>query len=766
MRLYADFFARYRWLVASALAVFTGLAVWGHMHEASVAQRAPREPRADEETLEEVSRDFGRGGGDGFLLIEADDLFSQPAIAAIRRVVAALEQLDEVAGVVWIDQIPTFNAFGLPGRMLPDDDAPAEQFKEARERVLAHPLIRGQLVSADGSTLLMPLSFDWESVGNPRQAIPKMLETARQSTDDDVLQIRMTGRIPLFVAQQQAFDRDHEKFQWIGYVMVIVLAAIMFRGVSAVIIVAAGPALGVFWTLGLLQFMNDPPNPLTGVILPIMLTMVGFTDGVHLMVHIRKLRAEGVSAIDASQSAIHHLGMACFLTSLTTAVGFGSLLVADAEVIQRFGRACAIGVVVTFVSVVSVIPLLCSTPLGRRVHAGHEHDYVGRNLHRLGGFIDWIIKRHRLVTLGGIVTTATLLAVALTLRPDNKFEFLLPTRTEEYQALVRGDEAFGGMQFVQVLVEWPESVPTDSREIVTALADVEKLLQAEPLTHAPLSLLNLLASLPGKEGDLAARMPLLTFLPEAATERFYLPDARRAVVAAHIQDLGIARLQPAFLDVETKLAELAQRHAGFRFELTGEPVVRGRQLWQIVNDLASSLGLAAAIILIVMGVVYRSAKIGLITVIPNLFPLVVTAGLLVVLGRSLEMASVCAFTICLGIAVDDTIHFLSRFQRELGVDGDVQGAIHRSFIGVGTALVMTTIILCCGFSTVLTSEMPGNQVFGLMACATIGAALIGDLIFLPAMLTWFLASPDGAKQQDDEYEDSLRQTPAAVADEG
>lgn len=698
--------------------------------------------------MREVTEEFGRGGGDAFLVIESQQMFAPRTVAALRNVAAELQGLDEVASVVWIDQIPIFSAFGLPGRILPEDDAPSEEFAEAQERVLEHPLIRGQLVSADAQTLLMPVVFDRRHVGNGRESIPKMLTVAREAAGDAPLRIRITGRIPLLVAQQKAFDREHAKFQWIGYVLVIVLAAVMFRGLAAVIIVASGPALGVFWTLGVLRFINDPPNPLTGVILPIMLTMVGFTDGVHLMVHIRKLRAEGVPAIEASQSAIHHLGMACFLTSLTTAIGFASLMVADSEVIQRFGRACAIGVVITFVSVVTVIPLLCSTPLGRRVHAGHEHDHVGRNLHRLGGFIDWIIERHRAVTLAGVALTAALLAVALTLRPDNKFEFQLPTRTEEYQALAHGDKAFGGLQFIQVLVEWPESVPRDSPQIVEALADVDEVLEVEPKTHSPLSLLNLLASMPG-EGELQARMPLLAFLPEAATARFYQPQARRAVVAAHIEDLGIARLQPVFADVEGKLNELSETHPGFRFELTGEPVVRGRQLWQIVNDLASSLGLAAAIILVVMGVVYRSAKIGLITVIPNLFPLLVTASLLVLLGRSLEIASVCAFTICLGIAVDDTIHFLSRFQRELEVDHDVRAAIHRSFIGVGTALVMTTIVLCCGFSTVLTSEMPGNQVFGLMACATIGAALIGDLILLPAMLTWFIRAPAPVVPQEE-----------------
>jgi len=166
---------------------------------------------------------------------------------------------------------------------------------------------------------------------------------------------------------------------------------------------------------------------------------------------------------------------------------------------------------------------------------------------------------------------------------------------------------------------------------------------------------------------------------------------------------------------------------------------------------------AAGIILVVMGLAYRSLRIGLISVIPNLFPLAVTASLLVLLGRPLEITSVCAFTICLGIAVDDTIHFLSRFRYELAVDGDVNAAIQRSFVRVGTALILSSVVLVSGFGTVLTSQMPGHQVFAGMACATIAAALVGDLVILPAILACF--TPRGTTLSRESHDDPAYQMP-------
>ena len=162
-------------------------------------------------------------------------------------------------------------------------------------------------------------------------------------------------------------------------------------------------------------------------------------------------------------------------------------------------------------------------------------------------------------------------------------------------------------------------------------------------------------------------------------------------------------------------------------------------LYQIVVDLTKSLGAASFVIFIVLAIVYRSLRLGLISIIPNLFPLVATGALLVAMGEPLFISSVCAFTVCLGIAVDDTIHFLSRYRQELAAADSVDDAVRATYITVGTPMLMTTIILVVAFSTVLLSDLPAHRIFGAMACATIGSAIIGDLLGLPALLAYFEA---------------------------
>ncbi|MCA9144084.1 MAG: MMPL family transporter [Planctomycetales bacterium] len=740
IQLLADVVTRYRLLTALAMAIATAFAIGGHLYVPPPPSESDTDSPANTGSRLRIATSEGEGNAsDCFLVVETDDLFKPATVAALRHVVAAIEQQPYVDSVMWVDTIPVLNVFGLREPLLPPNDASLERFEAARDRVMQHPLAMGQLLSDDGRTLLMPITFDWLFVTSDADCSQALLQAARDasaSRPDASLNIQLTGRVPLYIAYQEAFDRNHRKFQLISYSLVLGLALLLFRGIRAVAVVAAAPAFGIMWTLGLLNWMDELSNPLTSVVVPVLLTMVGLTDGVHLMVHIRRARADGMSPQEASRSAVMRVGLACALTSLTTAIGFASLLVAQSEFVRGFGRGCAIGVVVTFVAVITTIPLACSTWLGNNIHKGHEHDLVGHGLKRFGWLIEFVLRRAKLVSMIAVLCTIVFGIGAAQLRPDDRMQDSQPTGSEAYQALAHCDKALGGIEFVRVRVEWDESADENSAQILTAIQDAEQILTDEPSLRHPLSILNILASFPGDE-SVTNRLAFLELLPEKTKASYLDTKQRVAEITVRIQDLGIAHYEPIFLRVEQRLSELQTWYPGFNLTLVGDPVKRGRNLYRIVTDLASSLGTAAITIFIVMTLAYRSLRIGLITLIPNLFPLVVTACMMVLFGHPLEIASVCAFTVCLGIAVDDTIHFLTQYRSEVDRHGNVEQAIRDAFQGVGSAMIITTFILITGFGTVLTSDLPGQRYFAAMAVSTIAAALVGDLVFLPALLATF-----------------------------
>ena len=754
----AELFVRVRWTFALFLLVTTGLALWGYQPKAvdrpavrSLDELAnndsqPEEVADDDPLLtEQVTNAFNLNRSDAFLVVECDDLFRPDSARALRAMVAAVEGMPIVDTLFWVDDVPMLNVFGFAEPLLPEDGASAESFRLAKQRLLNHPLARGQLIAPDGKTLMMPLVYDWLFLTENDDLTEGVLQTARAAIERELTQVdsqkpqftvRITGRVPLFIAQEAAFDRNSVLFRSIGYGLALVLSILMFRGISAVFILSAAPMLGVFWSFGLLKLGDVYVNELSNVVMPLLISMIGLTDGVHLLVNIRRRRVAGDSAMQASRWAIEHVGVACFLTSLTTAIGFGSLMLAESKYVREFGEVCMYGVLIAFLAVMTFIPFMASTWMGRRIHYGDDRDLVGPIVARFLPMVEWILQRRRLVSLLSIAVTITMLATSFALRPDNRISNQLPSTTSAYQALNHCDEQFGGIQFLRIWAQWPEETSADAPEILAAVRDMEELVAAEPLVSHPLSIRNMLASFPGDENDLRTQMTFLSLLPNELRGFFYRPGTREALLVCRVQDKGIAQYVPVFDRLEASLVELEETHPGFKFWLDGGPVFQARDLYQVVIDLTTSLGTASAIILVVLAVVYRSIRMGLISVVPNMFPLVATASLLVLMGEPLFMSSVCAFTVCLGIAVDDTIHFLSRYRQELAEDGNREDAIRRTVMHVGTAMLMTTIILVSGFAAMLLSDLPAHRIFASMACATIGSAIVGDLIALPALLSW------------------------------
>ena len=747
----ADWIIAHRWFTTLLLVSWTALMAIGH-YDPSVLFPEPtytdQENRQAGDTagfqvrqsepvpdVEPLRVDLGNV----IVVARSDDFFSEQGVKAMRAVVSSLEELDQVSSVVWMDRAPPLNIFSLSQPLLPQGEASPERLADARERALVNPLVVGQLLSQDARTMLLMVNLDWLFVQQDSDCTDRLrdaaMEAAAEFPEADI-SFQVTGQVPISISRSTSTRKNEIKYQLIGYSIALLTALVLFRGIVSVIIVGLAPAFGVFWTLGLLHFLGFDDNPFNSVIVPVLLCMVGFTDGVHMMVQIRRHRATGFSAVEAARKSIREVGLACWMTSLTTAIGFGSLMTARHEIVREFGYCCVIGVLMTFVSVITIIPLACASRLGRNVHAGVGKNLVDQNLSRISVIIDYVLQRCRLFSWIAIAGTLVLAVCTLQMRPDEKLTSSMAANSEPVIALKHVDERFGGMMTAEVLVRWNTNIDSTDGEIAEVLSEVDTILQREPLVGNPLSICDFIDALPG-DGDASTRMSLLDLLPPPLKRAYYTPERGRAVVRFRIQDIGIAAYGPVFERVQLKLAELQSQRKDFQIRLTGRAVERWENLYQIVVDLAISLGTASLIIFMVLAVVYRSLRLGLISIIPNVFPLAITGTLLWLFGQSLEIVSVCAFTVCLGIAVDDTIHFLTRYREEECKTEDRRLAIRRSFVGVGTALIMTTVVLIIGFSTALLSDSRDHRIFAIMGILTIGSALFADLVFLPALLLRF-----------------------------
>ena len=533
--------------------------------------------------------------------------------------------------------------------------------------------------------------------------------------------------------------------QWKFALATLVLSSLaalgFYRSWASLLISGIGPVMGLICTMGLLGWMGVPITPITSIVPPLVF-VVGMTDSVHLLFHIQGELRAGRCRREASIRTMHEMWKPCGLTSLTTSIGFATLMFTPMEAVRTFGMACALGAAMNFVTVMLCAPLLATTFLGRRLSKHAPGERIA------DGLVNLVRRRRQWFVAGGALTTACLIPCWFWLTPDNRASEFLPSSSEAARVLRKTEQAMGGALQAQVLVEWPQE--TTAEEIVHQLEHVEHAMQSLHGASAPVSLATVLKSLPTESGTLAEQLEVFAELPESATRSLLDVDSNSTLVRASMKDSGAAASEPGFRSVEAQLAALESQSPGWRFRLTGTTVVSYRTANLMIGELSTSLLIAGGMIFLCLLGLFRSWKLGLIALIPNLFPLAATAATLYFTTGVIQYTAVMALTIGIALAVDDTIQFISRYQQERESGASVEAAAEQSLRRVGAVLVVSSVIMLCGFSSLLFCALPPIQLFGGLSCVLILAALGGDALMLPAMVCVFCRelSPAEAPQPE------------------
>ena len=719
--------------------MISSFAFYGNLSERGDRKIKSARAKSDYEFAKKVTREFGPDGSEVLILVthkdDHGDLFEKGTAQSYKNLLKAVRKIPSVSPVFSFDQIPSYGIGLLKLPLFPDKNDNELKRNACRKRALNHPIVAGNLLSSDARTSLVPLSLKLKKNQKIGDIINLIRTEASNALQGSRLEAKLTGRVPIDIARRDAMKTEKRRFQIIGYVLSAILALIFFRGLVMTLIVTLPPAIGVLWTIGMLGFTNERLNSLSMVIMPIILTMIGFTNAAHIVFQFRRELSEGFSTKEAMAASMRKLGLPCMLSALTTAAGFASLTIAEANMISDFGRDCAVGTLITFMAVVLLLPLLGLLPFKHKIQINKKSLQLD-SVPGKGFFLKFIktVNKHA----KGVVTVSVILTILFgwltsTLKPDMYLLNQLPDNSESGQALIEADKSLGGIQAIRIIAEWK----SDDSDPVPIITSIEEMIKQEKLLSQPLSIRGVLSSLPGLGKDLSLRMPLLKRAPPDLIKPLYRPDLKKAVIITRIQDLGVAQYTPVYERLENKLQKLSKKNPGYEFRLTGGAVGWGRYVHRMLNDLARSLAAAAIIILIMITIAYRSLRIGLIAMIPNLFPLLACAAVLATFELPLSLEIVCAFTICLGIAADDAIHFLSRYQAERRNGLNIEQALECSFMRVGQVLIATTVVMLCGLGSVLFSSLPMYRAFTAVACATLSTALIADLIILPALLKLF-----------------------------
>ncbi|NCX99656.1 MAG: hypothetical protein EBX35_14050, partial [Planctomycetia bacterium] len=327
--------------------------------------------------VDEVAAVFGPPDRDCILQVTArgGDIFAPGTLEPLQ---ALVDRVGLVPGVEQVRSIFDIRRQGAAGALLPviprtTEPLDAERRAEARERALEHPLLAGQLLSADGGSSLVLVRLRPGHDGGPLlgptvAAIEAAVEPAPApvaggggTAGAGPLTVQLTGIPALREQATQALRRDMLVFNSLGLSLAVILSASVARSVRSTVVACLPPFVGSVWAMGVLGLFGAPINILTSVV-PSLALVVGTCDSIHFIEDMRRSVRRGLDPLAASAGAVHRIGAACGLTSIVTAIGFASLAVARIDVVRTFGIAAAVGALASFAAVTLLTPLLASLP--------------------------------------------------------------------------------------------------------------------------------------------------------------------------------------------------------------------------------------------------------------------------------------------------------------------------------------------------------------------------------------------------------------------
>lgn len=582
---------------------------------------------------------------------------------------------------------------------------------------------------------------------NTARAVSAIVEA--RNTLQDVTGIRYhLGGIPVVSEEYtRVIQHDLTTFLPLTGTLVALVLFVVFRSWRGVILPMFVVVVGVLWAMGAMMGTGGKLNMINSS-MPTLLLVIAVADTVHIIARYLEEAPSSSNSEEASKRTMRHMAGACLLTSVTSAVGFGSLMSAHLPIIRGFGGYTAIGIMLAFTVTMLFVPLVLSR-LSLPQHAPETNPVERLGNHVTEFFVAAVTKYRRVSVVVVALTVAGALAGAARVVPDshlmeeldeaNPVAISNAVLEDHHGGVLSGALVFNGQRGA---FSNPEALRALER--VAATAEDWRTDDGRVLVSNAFSLTDLIkeahAEYRGDErfrSTPETRAAVTSLLDQVAAEdRADLVSADYSVTHLTFRMYSVGSRAWSSLRAELEAAvETEPTLAETDWYFTGSSTLGQDAMGFMTRDLVTSLGLATVIIMVLMTILFRSVRLGLVSMIPNLFPLLITLGLVGYMGINLRVSTAVVFSISLGIAVDDTIHVLVRFREELGHKGRTyEEALLAAIRGAGRGVVFTTIILCAGFGTLTFSEFTAVHELGVLGGVTLFAALIGDLLVLPLVL--------------------------------
>jgi predicted RND superfamily exporter protein len=703
-----------------------------------------------QERLERVSTLFGQRES-LLVALETDDVYTPENLAAIARTSRALEDLPFVHEVLSLDTALNMRSFEGAIEIEPFLERipeTVEGLARLRADVERNPLYAGRLVSNDAQMTSIVLAL--KDIPLDRlidESLDLQVEqVARENAPH--MKVRLTGAPHIKATTSRLLFEGLGRILPISFVIMGVLGALAFRSIRGVLAPMATVVLTTIWTLGIVAWRGVSLNLVTSIVPPLLVTIAA-AYALHVVSEFYRTVGAGEAnfkGVDGPVArAIGHVALPVALTGLTTAAGLLALTMSPFQAVREFGLIAVLGVVIAALISLTFVPAMLTlggAPERMPARRDGEPGSTGgldRLLSTLGRF-DVRYRKAILVCGVGLGVVAVVGMDRITLNSDlvSNFSSDHPVRAN-FEAI---NQRLEGAIPIFLVIESDEPDAFVKSQNLRAVDELVQWVAAQPGVGGTTSLVDYVKTLNRvlrDDEDAAFRIPdesvryvkqILLFGAGEGLRSVVDSSYRTTNVHIRTQAMNTRDMAELVARIEARLETLPTTLRG---EVMGNMVLLTRSLDDAAQGQIETLGVAFVFIFVILFALFASARVALFALVPNVLPVVVYFGTLGLTGIPLNTTTGLFACIVLGIAVDDTIHFLTRFNREARERADEKRGAVEALREVGRPVTITTIGLCMGFAVIATSELKNQVEFGLLGAFTLAIAWLVDVTFTPAL---------------------------------
>jgi len=614
------------------------------------------------------------------------------------------------------------------------------------------PFFENLLYNKETGTLQTLIYLKKDIVNTPirkRFVIDELNPLIENFEKDNNIDVVVSG-MP-YIRTMNSMNISNEMVQFLGLALGItaLIFFFFFRSFRATFITMVVVSIGVMWAFGFIGLFRYEISILTALIPPLII-VIGVPNAIFLInKYQQEVRKHGGKARSLNR-VISKIGNATLMTNITTAAGFATFIFTRSQLLSEFGVIASISILAIFVLSILIIPIVYSfMPLPKEKHLSHlKKSWVD-------GIIKWLentLRHHRIEIY---ITTVVIIVVSMIgvnlIKVSGSLIEDMPKNKQFTKDIRFVEKEFGGVLALEFLIDTKKPKGVMKLSTFKRIEKLDEIIDEIPELSKSISILNAVKytkqafynnnpeyyQLPTREEQVFI-MPYVKNSSDNTNEELlktYIDSTGRYTrLTTFMQDIGTDKMERIEERIQARIEKVFPKKK-YEVTMTGKALVFLKGTNYLIKSLVISLGLAILIISIFMGWMFRSLRMILISLLPNMLPLLLTAGVMGYLGIPLKPSTILVFSVAFGISVDDTIHFLAKYRQELiATNWSVKKSIYRAIRETGVSMFYTSIVLFFGFLVFTVSSFGGTIALGGLVSGTLLVAMLSNLLLLPSLL--------------------------------